>query len=34
MRGKIAAEMALKMEKSDLNLYMGIRNCCEEKDVI
>ena len=33
-RGKANAEMALKLEKLDLNLYMGIRSCCEEKDVI
>ena len=26
--------MALKLEKSNLNLYIGIRYCCEEKDVI
>ena len=32
-RGKVAAEMALKLEKSNLILYMGIRNCCREKDV-
>ena len=28
---KLAAETALKLEKSDLNLCMGIRNCCEDK---
>ena len=33
-RGMLAAEIALKLEKSNLILYMGIRNCCEEKDVI
>ena len=33
-RGKLAAEMALKLEKSDLNLYLGVRNCCEEKKVL
>ena len=36
MRGKLGTEMALalKLKKSDLNLYTGIRNYCEEKDVI
>ena len=33
-RGKLAVEVALKLEKSDLNLYMGIRNCYEETDAI
>jgi len=33
-RGKLVSEMALKLEKSNLNLYIGIRYCCEEKDVI
>ena len=33
-KAKLAAEMVLKLEKSDVNLYMGIRNCCEEKDAI
>ena len=26
-RGKVAAEMALKLKKSDLNVFMSIRNC-------
>ena len=33
-KGKVAAEMGLQLEKSALNIYMGMRNCCKEKDVI
>ena len=30
-KGRVAAEIALKLEKSDLNVYIGIRNRCKEK---
>ena len=30
-RGKAVAKTALKLKKSDLNVYMGIRNCCKKK---
>ena len=30
-RRKAVAKIALKLKKSDLNVYMGIRNCCKKK---